>query len=170
MAKKEKKKKRRKTKAQKMNSKSQLITAGFIVLATLFLPTTFLLCVGMLPTPAAMLWDRARKKAIVITVGAMNLAGCTPYLMQLWKHGNSFEKSFDIISDPETIIIMYAAAGTGYAISWAMTDITASMLYKRGRARQKEIRKTQEGLIERWGKGVAGDIPLDPEGFPVEQE
>lgn len=152
-----------------MGGKAQLITAGFIVLATLFLPTTFLLCIGMLPTPAAALWDRARKKMIVITVGAMNLAGCTPYLMQLWRHGNSFEKAFDIISDPQTIIIMYVAAGAGYAISWAMTDITASVLYKRGRARQREIKKIQEGLVERWGKGVTGEIPLDPEGFPVEQ-
>ncbi|GJL85043.1 MAG: hypothetical protein DHS20C02_08180 [Micavibrio sp.] len=170
MAKKVKKeKKKKKVKTQKMSRKAQLITAGFIVLATLFLPTTLLLCVGMLPTPAAALWDRSKKKTMVITVGAMNLAGCSPFLMKLWGHGNSFDKAFDIIFNPETIIIIYVAAGAGYAISWAMTDITATILYKRGRGRQKAITKRQEELVERWGKGVTGKIALDPDGFPLEQ-
>ncbi|HBR68482.1 MAG TPA: hypothetical protein DEA55_03805 [Rhodospirillaceae bacterium] len=162
------KKKSGKRKSHKMSAHAQLIMAGFIVLGTIFLPTTFLLCIGMLPTPAAALWDRGRKMTIVVAVGAMNLAGCTPYLLKLWAHGNSFDKAFDIVTDPKNIIVMYAAAGVGYVISWAMTDITASILYKRGRARQKEIRKIQERLVERWGKGVTGDVPLDPEGFPVE--
>lgn len=161
-------KKTAKAKPRKMSVKAQMIMAGFIVLATIFLPTTFLLCIGMLPTPAAALWDRGRKMTIVIAVGAMNLAGCTHYLLKLWAHGNSFDKAFDLVTDPKNIIVMYAAAGVGYVISWAMTDITASILYKRGRARQKEIRKIQERLIERWGKGVTGNVPLDPEGFPVE--
>lgn len=161
-------KKSSKAKPRKMSVKAQLIMAGFIVLATIFLPTSFLLCIGMLPTPAAALWDRGRKMTIVVAVGAMNLAGCTPYLLKLWAHGNSFDKAFDIVADPMNIIVMYAAAGVGYVISWAMTDITASILYKRGRARQKEIRKIQEKLTERWGRGVTGEVPLDPEGFPVE--
>ncbi len=162
--------KKKKVKAQKLSRNTQLFTAGGIVLATLFLPTTLLLFVGMLPTPAAALGGRGRKKTMVITVGAMNLAGCSPFLMELWGHGNSFDKAFDIVADPETIIIIYCAAAAGYAISWAMTDITATTLYKRGRARQKAIEKRQEELIERWGKGVTGEIALDPDGFPLEQK
>ena len=165
-----KRKKRKKVKSKKISRKAQLFTAGGIILATLFLPTTFLLAVGMLPTPAASLWDRARKKTIIIAVGAMNLAGCSPFLMELWSHGNSFEKAFDIISNPGTIIIIYIAAAMGYAISWAMTDLTAATLYRRGRARQSAIKKRQKDLVKRWGKGVTGEIPLDPDGFPFPAE
>ncbi len=160
-------KKRRK--AQKMSRKAQSLTAAGLVLSILFLPTTMLLVIGMLPTPAASLIDKKRQSSKMMTVGAMNLAGCTPFLMELWRHGNSFEKSFDIISDPKTIIIMYAAAGVGYMIDWSMTGLTSSMLYQRGVQRQEEIKKRQTALEERWGETVTGKVALDEDGFPIQK-
>lgn len=140
-----------------------------LIMAAVFLPTTVLLAVGMLPTLVAALVDRSRRKTRAITVGAINLAGCTPFLLDMWTQGQSFEKAVSIIMDPTAIIVMYAAAAVGYMIDWAMSGIVASVLFQRGLARQQEIEKRQQELVVRWGQEVTGSIPLDEKGFPIEK-
>lgn len=160
-----KKKKDSKKKRGGLGRQSMLIFG--VLTALVFLPSTVLLLVGMLPTPFAFLADRTKKKSKVITVGAMNLAGCAPFLFELWGAGNDFDASLDIITDPGAIVVMYSAAAVGYLISWAMTGIVANIMYRRGRAREKAIQKRQKELVERWGREVTGDIPLDETGFPL---
>jgi hypothetical protein len=146
----------------------QLILIFSVLMGAVFMPTTFLLMIGMLPTPFAVLVDRTRGKNKVIAVGALNLAGCAPFLLELWTTEHTFEKSFDIITDPMAIIIMWSAAAVGYLVNWAMTGIVAASLYQRGLARQKLIKKKQDELIERWGKEVTGEMKLNEFGFPAE--
>ena len=108
-----------------------LLIVGFIM-AGVFFPSTLLLMVGLIPTPFAGLVDRTRGKSKLITVGAMNLAGCSPFLFDLWTSGHEFNKSIDIATDPFAIVVMWSAAAVGYVISWAMTGIVSSVLYQRG--------------------------------------
>jgi hypothetical protein len=146
---------------------NQLFLIFGILMGVVFLPTTFLLCVGMLPTPVAILADTSRQKTKVMAVGAMNLAGCAPFLIELWANGNNFDRAIDIVTDPKAIIVMYAAALIGYIINWAMTGIVSSLLFEKGKNRQTAILKRQEELIERWGREVTGQIPLDQHGFAL---
>jgi hypothetical protein len=141
-----------------------------ILMAAILLPSTVLLLVGMLPTVVAFLVDRSRKKNKAFTVGSLNLAGCTPFLLDLWMQGHSFDQSMVIISNPTAIVVMYSAAAVGYVIDWAMSGLVANVLYQRGQARSKAIRKQREELIERWGKEVTGEEKLDQHGFPVQEE
>ncbi len=152
----------------KKRGHGRLFSSLAFIMAVIFFPTTLVLSFGLLPTPAAGLISRDKKKSRVITVGAMNMAGCMPFLLDLWKNGNSLSYALEILSTPSSIIVMYAAAGVGYLIDWAMTGLVAVMLFERGKARKKEILKQQKELIERWGKGVTGELALDAEGFPVE--
>lgn len=140
-----------------------------VLTAMIFLPSTFLLMIGMIPTPFATFVDRSKGKNKVIAVGALNLAGCSPFLFELWMNDHSFEKSFDIVSDPFAIIVMWSAAAVGYLVNWAMTGVVSAAMIQRGQARQKYIKNRQQDLIERWGREVTGEIPLDHEGFPIEQ-
>lgn len=151
-----------------MGFKGQIIMIAGIITAVVFLPSTFLLLIGMVPTPFAILVDRTRAKNKVITVGSMNLAGCSPFLFELWTTDHSFERAFDIITDPFAIIVMWSAAAVGYIVNWAMTGIVSATLYQKGLSRQKHIKKRQQELIERWGREVTGELPMDAEGFPVE--
>jgi hypothetical protein len=112
--------------------------------------------------------DRSQKKTRAITVGAMNIAGCTPFVMELWTTDSSMEKALSIIMDPVSIIIMYVAAGVGYLIDWVVTAAVAGFLYQRGISRKDAIVKSQKEMIERWGEEVSGKVPLDHEGFPLE--
>lgn len=151
-----------------MGFKGQLLMIAGIITAVVFLPSTFMLLIGMIPTPFAILVDRTRAKNKVITVGSMNLAGCSPFLFELWTTDHSFEKAFDIITDPFAIIVMWSAAAVGYIVNWAMTGIVSATLYQKGLSRQKYIKKRQQELVERWGREVTGELPMDAEGFPVE--
>ena len=103
-----------------------------------------------------------------MTVGAMNMAGCAPFVMSLWAVANTPEYALRIITDPVAIIVMYSAAGLGYLIDWSMTGIVATFLTQKGKARVQDIEKLQAALVERWGPEVTGEIPIDSEGFPLE--
>ncbi|MCB1721006.1 MAG: hypothetical protein KDI11_04555 [Alphaproteobacteria bacterium] len=139
-----------------------------ILMAAVFLPVAVILFIGLLPTFVAFYADRNKKKIKPITVGAMNIAGCMPFIMELWTTDMSMSKALSVIMDPMAIIVIYSAAGIGYLIDWAVTMLVANFLYQRGRSRKNTIEKRQTELIARWGEEVSGRIPIDHEGFPIE--
>lgn len=152
----------------KQKGKNQIFAVAGIVMAGVFLPSSVLLFIGMLPTFVAVFVDRSKKKTRGVTIGALNLAGCSPFLLELWVQGHSMEKAMTIVTDPKAIIVMYAAAAVGYMINWSLSGIVAAMLFQRGIARQEAIKKRQAELAERWGREVTGQIPLDHYGFAIE--
>lgn len=167
MSKKPKPKKEKKGKGGKGGLKVQIFLIGFLILSAVFLPTAVLLFISLLPMFAAFFVDRTRKKLKAVTVGAMNMAGCMPFLMELWTTDHTLEQTFNIIFDPMTIIVIYAAAGVGYLIDWTMSSLVAGIVYQNALARKKVILERQAELVERWGVEVNGTIPLDQEGFPL---
>lgn len=156
-------KKKKQKKPGKKNTQI-FLTVG-LLMAAVFLPTTLLLIIAMMPSFVVILFDPLRRKTRGVTVGALNLAGCTPFLLELWTQGHDFQNSFSIIMDPFAISVIYAAAAAGYLVDWAMTGIVANFLYQQGFTRKKIIKERQSELLQRWGEGVTGDIPLDEEGF-----
>lgn len=137
------------------------------ILAVVFVPTTVMLTIGMLPAIVASLVDRTKERTLGLTVGAMNLAGCVPFVIDLWTSQHSIDRSVEILSDPLTIVVMYMAAGVGYVIDWALTGIVAVFLTENGKARLESIDQRQKQLVARWGAEVSGDVSLGPDGFPV---
>lgn len=148
----------------------RLLIIMSVLLSVLFLPTTVMLCIGMVPTFVVFFVNIKAKKSKVITVGAANFAGCSPFMFELWKSGRDMSQSLHITLDPQTIMIMYGAALVGYIIDWALTGIVAGIMVERGKARMKNIRKRQTEMVDRWGKKVTGEQPLDPHGFPIEKK
>ena len=130
------------------------IALGVIIAAIIFLPTTVLLIIAMLPTVVAYVVDRARSKLLAFVVGFMNLAGAVPFILKLWSNGHSMNQMSEIISEPLTIVVIYACAGAGYLIDWIVTDMAAVFIVKKAKARMKAIVKQQKSLVERWGPEV----------------
>ncbi|MFK7840519.1 MAG: hypothetical protein AB8B83_09365 [Bdellovibrionales bacterium] len=156
-------------KVQKKKSfKGQAFSVAGLLMAIVFLPTTLMLMIGTLPTFAALFVDRTKRKTKVVTVGVMNVAGCVPFILELWTKGHNFERAVEIISNPQAVVVMYSAAAVGYLIDWAMTGIVASFLLQRGKARSKAIKKRQEELVQRWGREITGEVNVDKYGFEVE--
>lgn len=139
------------------------------VTAIVFMSSTVILIWGMLPTVIVAAFGAAKEKTRAITVGAINLAGCTPFLLHLWSVGRDIEDAVAIALDPRFIIVTWGSAGIGYVIDWALSGIVATVLLERAKGRVEDIREEQEELVKRWGREVKGDIPLDSFGFPIEK-
>jgi len=159
-----------KKRKKRLDWRLQVVLIFGALAGIVFLPTTVLLLFGMLPTGVAILVDTTPNKTKSITVGAFNLAGCSPFVFELWTKGHDFDMTFTILSDPMAIVVMYAGAGVGYIIDWAMTGIVATILVQRAESRKKAIKKTQKELYDRWGKEVTGEYTLDEYGFAVQTD
>jgi biotin transporter BioY len=153
---------------RKMRWKSRILLATFIGTAILFLPTTILLFVAMLPTVTARVMDHTREHTKVLTVGFMNFAGCFPFLYSLFETGHKIDNALAILADPLTIVTVYSCAMAGYILEWIVTTFVAGLMVQKGRRRLEIIKKIQDSLVKQWGTEVTGELQLDPYGFPVE--
>lgn len=150
--------------------KSRILLIVFLITAVVFVPTTALLFVGMIPTFVVRLVDNSRERTKVLTIGFMNFAGCFPYWIDLVREGHTLDASVSIITQPMTIVVMYAAAAAGYVIEWGVTGVVSNMMVQRGHKRISDIKDLQERMVKRWGPEVTGDLPLDAQGFPIDNK
>jgi len=111
----------------------KLAFAIVFVVGIIFLPTTVFLLFGMMPTIAAFVSDRSVGRNKTVCVGAMNFAGCFPFLLEFWTEfgQQTVENAFRLAADLETIIVIYMLAAGGYAIDKAVTGITATLIIQK---------------------------------------
>ncbi len=143
-----------KSKKKSLSAKARIWLAFTILAGVVFLPTSMLLFIGMLPSVVAFIVAGRSSRAKVSTITAMNLAGCVPFIFKLWSSGNDIEASLDIVSNTRYVSIMYMAAAFGYMIDWVVTGIVSSFLYQGGIKRMEEIIKRQKELKKQWGNAV----------------
>ena len=148
--------------------RKRVLLSFAMVAGAVMLPTTVVLMAGMLPTFIILLFDRTPEKARVITVGAMNLAGCMPFILEIWHRGHTVEIALKYITEPRTIVIMYFAAAIGYMIDWVVSGLVAAVMVQRAKSKLADLEKRRKMLEERWGKEVTGQYALDDEGFLIE--
>jgi len=153
------KKKAGKKKGAGLSMMGRLILIVTTLLGIIFLPTSMLLFVGMFPSFIAFITRGRGARASTVT--AMNLAGCIPFIFKLWGGENDFDTSFRIITDPQSISIIYTAAAFGYLINWVVTGFVSSFLYQKGMSRMKSIKARQAVLVEQWGDNVSGKQSLN---------
>lgn len=157
------KKKKAKT---RIGWRTQLVLISALICSVVFSSMSVIMAVGMIPTIVCGVVDRSKYRLRTWTVGAMNFAGCAPFMMEVWKKGATIELSLKYISEPRTVVVMFFAASMGYVIDWAMTGMVSSIMVQRGKSRLKDIHKQQKELVERWGAEITGLIALDEFGFP----
>jgi hypothetical protein len=142
--------------------------AGFIFLMILFgaavpfiLPTVILCFVGMLPAVVAFATDSDRQKSTGIAVGAMNAAGITPFVIDLWTKGQTMQNVVHIIHDPSNWLIILGAAGIGQLIVAILPQIIASLSLLQAESRLKTLKQNLETMKERWGSDVGTVTPVE---------
>ncbi len=157
-------------KRKKMSWKEQVFLLFLFITAVVFVPTTIMLTIGMLPTIVASFVDRSKERMMGLTVGAMNLAGCTPFVLQLWTGTHSVAGTMEIIGRPLTLMVMYFAAAVGYMIEWSMTGMVVIFMTEKAKSRLEDIDRQHQDLVRRWGPEVTGTIKLGEDGFPLERQ
>lgn len=148
----------------------QLLVIVLLIMGVMFSSMAIILLIGMIPSIVSAIVDTTKGKTRTITVACVNFAGCTPFLIEIYKKGGAFETAMSYILEPRTIVVMYMAAAMGYLIDWAMTGIVSSIMVQKAKHRLKEIKEEQKDLVERWGPEVAGTMPLDEYGFPLDTQ
>lgn len=130
--------------------------AFFMVLVTaiVFLPTTIILFVGLIPTMVAAIIDNNPTKTAWLTVGAMNLAGTVPVWFMLLDAGHTIPAAFQLVGQPSTIILSYGGAAAGWFIYNWVTPWVAAMVQAKNERRLRDIDKRQKALIRKWGEDV----------------
>lgn len=160
----------RKKKRKNVGWKAQILLILLILLCVLFSSVAVLMIVGMIPTVVALIVDRTEGRMRAVTVGAINFAGCAPFMIEVFKRGNNLELAINYIVQPRTIVVMYFAAAIGYVLDWALTGIVSSIMVQKHKRRLVAINEEKQQLIERWGEEVSGTIPLDEYGFPKAED
>lgn len=150
--------------------KGQMISIFGLLAAIVLMPTAIILVFGMIPTIIAILFDKRSKKTRALTVGALNMAGCTPFLLSLWGTGHDIDNAIIIVTNPLSIVVMWSAAGMGYMIDSALSGIVGTIVEGRAKVRITNIEEYREHLVERWGEEVTGELLLNAYGFSVEKK
>jgi len=145
------------SKPKRRGNNRLLFTLVLLPAAVVLLPTTIVICVGLLPTFVAYFTDRDREKFAAMTVGAINLCGTVPFVAELWENGPSLQRAGDIVSQPFTWLVMYTAAAIGWAVYLAVPSVVGNLLVIRAQTRIRALRDEQDGLAEEWGPEVRGE-------------
>lgn len=125
------------------------------VTAVVFLPSTIIFSICMIPTLVAAVVDNNAQRTAWLTVGAMNLAGTVPVWFGLWDTGHTIPVAFQIVLQPATLLLAYGGACIGWIIYYNVTPFVASVVIGKNERRIKEIQKQQKELVQKWGEEVA---------------
>lgn len=131
-----------------------------LVASVLFLPSTTIFFVCMIPTLVAILIDNNPQKTAWLTVGSMNLAGTIPvWIALLDKSGGSLSgpnmaAALQLIMQPTMLVLAYGGAGVGWVLYNRVTPLIAGMVQAKNERRLRDIEKIQKELVRKWGEGV----------------
>ncbi len=123
--------------------------------AALFLPTTLLVMVGLVPTLVALIVDRDAEKFAAITVGPVNFCGVLPAALALWQGAHSVDRAMTILAEPAYWLVMYGAAAAGWLIYFSVPPAVGAYLAHRNEVEIERLTEHQERLVEEWGPEVA---------------
>ena len=126
-----------------------------LLVAIVFLPSTIVLSVLMLPTLVAALMDANKPKTLALTIGALNLAGASTAWFELLRQGHRIAIAQEIAMDPQNVFISYGAAFVGWFLYMNVTALVAKVISRRAGMRIRSIDKRQNELKDIWGPSVA---------------
>ncbi|MDR3424286.1 MAG: hypothetical protein P4M13_04300 [Alphaproteobacteria bacterium] len=137
------------------------LMAVFCVAAPFIMPTLLLALVGLIPTYVAFTTDDDPQKSGATSVCAMNFAGLTPFVIDLWEKGQTMANAVHILSEANSWLVILGAAAIGQLIVYTVPPAIATLTLTNADARIKNLRKNLEMLKQSWGPDVATTKPID---------
>lgn len=125
-----------------------------IPIGLMIIPTVIVLAVALVPTGVAFIMERGKGYYGGLTVGAMNLAGASPYLADLWTEGHTVAVAVGIITNVFAWLVFYGAALFGWAIYSSTPAVVSAIMTMTAGQRITGMRATQRDLVQKWGPDV----------------
>lgn len=120
-----------------------------------FPESVILLFIGLLPTLVAFIIDKSPKKFSTFSVGAMNITGVFPSMLELWAGPNTITHAVQIFTNVFDLAVMYAAASFGWLLYIAIPPVVNALLAVVSQHRITLLRTRQRELIMEWGSDIA---------------
>lgn len=133
-----------------------LLLIGVFVAAASALPVTIVAVPGLIPAWVMWLTDKSKGRNMLVAVGVMNLAGVAAVVLNLLHKGFSVTYAVQLLYDPANWIVMWGAAGIGYALYRLAPPMAAQVLATAAEFRAQKLRKNQEEMRRMWGEEVKG--------------
>lgn len=127
------------------------IICGLVGLAAAFAPTTMFLLFALLPTIATATLEQNPRRSVTIAVGAVNIAGAVPGLLQLWAKGGSMENAIILLNDARSWGWAYMGAMVGGVIVAVLPRIVAGMMTSKVQRQLQLLESRHKALAEQWG-------------------
>lgn len=134
----------------------KLMLILLVPLALVFLPTTAVLTVGMIPTLVAFVVDGSKRRYLTITVGGLNLVGSLYFLHQLWTLGQGLGDIRIVLGNSYGWLASLSGAACGWLLFLGMPFVIRHIAAAEARIRLYTLRREQEKLIQDWGQQVTG--------------
>ncbi len=136
-----------------------LVVLGFA--APFMLPTVVLVFAGMIPTLVTLFVDKDRHNSSAIAIGAMNCAGITPFVIDLWAKGHTMGNAMHILSEPSSWLVILGAAAIGQMIVSIVPQAMATVTLAHSEMRIKTLKQNLEQLKNSWGPDVGTTKPIE---------
>jgi hypothetical protein len=133
-----------------------LLILGGLALVPFSLPTLLLLFVGMLPTLAAVFLERGTAKQAWVSVGGLNFAGLSNWLLNLWFAHHTLNYAVAQLKTITPLLVAYLTAALGWALYLAMPPLVNAVTAVTSRRRVISLAADQRKLVEQWGEEVVG--------------
>ena len=136
-----------------------------IPIALMIIPTVIVLLFALLPTAVAFVMKRGKGWYGGACVGALNLAGAAPALVELWFTSHTIEAAFGILSDVFSLLIIYGSAGIGWVVYTTTPSIVSAFMAMTSGRRITALKTQQKELSLKWGPDV--ESIYEPEEKPI---
>ncbi|MEQ9200291.1 MAG: hypothetical protein RLN80_09905, partial [Rhodospirillales bacterium] len=128
-----------------------------MIFAIMFYASLIMLLVGMLPTIVARIIDRSESRMRFVSVGGLNLAGLSPYLISLWFGRNDLETAAYLIFDPLALLVIYGLSAVGWVMYNMTPPLVGAVLEMTSQRRMTALREKQRSLVTEWGPEITSD-------------
>jgi hypothetical protein len=132
-----------------------IMTLMLVGLGAIFLPTTITAAFAMIPSLISYFFDRDPKRSQTLCVAALNAAGATPVLLDLWGRWNSVAGAVALIGQIRPWMWAWGGAATGLALCTVVPPLAATLVRNGLQGKLNELEKHAHDMRSAWGDDVA---------------
>ncbi|GIL39048.1 hypothetical protein [Roseiterribacter gracilis] len=134
---------------------NSIMTLMLVGLGAVFLPTTITAAFAMIPSILSYFFDRDPKRSQTLCIAALNAAGSTPVLLELWGRWNSVAGAISLIAQVRPWMWAWGGAALGYALCLLIPPVAAQMVRGGLQNKLNDLEKHAKDMRQAWGEDVA---------------
>jgi hypothetical protein len=132
-----------------------VMTLMLVGLGAIFLPTTITAAFAMIPSIVSYFFDRDPKRSQTLCVAALNAAGSTPVLLELWSRWNSVPGAVALIASVRPWMWAWGGAAMGYALCLLIPPLAAQFVRGGLQTKLTDLERHAGEMRKAWGEDVA---------------